>query len=1179
MSAGFVHLHVHSDYSVLDGACKIHELLAKCEKFGMEACALTDHGNLFGAVEFYQAAKSKGIKPIIGCELYVAPESRFDTEAKYYGSYNNHFLALCENETGYHNLCKLSTAGYLEGFYYKPRVDDELLYKHREGIIATTSCLAGRIPQALLNKNIDGAREHLDRYLEIFGKDNFVVELMDHKMQEQREVNDDLLTLAADYGLMVIASNDCHYLEQDDAEAHEALLAIQTGTTLEDEKRFRFPNNEFYFCSPDEMRARFEQHPEAVSNTVKIAERCNVEIPLGESLIPEYTPPEDYVPPPGGFQPERFLEDLVMEGLKERYENPPQKYVERANYELKIIEEMKFVDYFLVVWDLINHARKEGIPVGPGRGSGAGSIVAYCLHITNIDPMRYDLLFERFLNPERVSMPDFDIDFCYNRREEMIEYSYEKYGKENVSQIITFGRMLAKNVVRNVGRVMGMSYGEVDRIAKLIPDELKIKLKDAVVKEPELAELIKKDPKIAKLWHLAERLEGTIGNCGTHAAGVVICDHPLTDHVALYKAANSDTVATQVEMKCVEEVGLLKMDFLGLRTLTVVHDAVRLVKQSKGIEIDIDNIHLNDDKTYQLLRSGQTFGIFQLESAGMRDLAKRIGLQSLEEMSALVALYRPGPMQFIDTYIEGKYNPESIKYDHPITKPILEETYGIAVYQEQVMQLVQSCGGFSLGQADIVRRAMGKKKRDLLDEQKAKFIDGCAKKDINANLAQVIWDKIEMFAGYGFNKSHSVAYAFVAYQTAYLKANFPVQFMCALLTSESGNLDKVALYVEECRRVGIKVLPPDINQSFKDFTVVDKDICFGLGAIKHVGDAPTHAIVSEREENGPYKDIFDFCARLDTRVAARRLIESLNKAGAFRSTGWSRSQVEAVLDQAIGEGQSAQRDRLVGQTSLFDMSGMEEAVVTMRQKPDIPEWDEQSLLKMEKEVLGLYASSHPLTRYVHILDTFGTVRPSELNDLPDGKEVNIGGLIGTIKTHITGQGKKMAFVTMETLEGNCEVTLFSDIYEQVAPWMQPDTIVMLQARISYRNSEAGLLASLIIPIEDAEKYLTRAIHVRVNSDKVEQKTLQKLAEKLVARQGNCDVYLHCVSENQTGEVVVHATEACRAAYYPELRTTITKMLDDPDAMWFSAGMGLPSHAPIAETPPEPAWKRRRAAAG
>ncbi len=1176
MSAGFAHLHVHSDYSVLDGACKIYELLDKCEKFGMKACALTDHGNLFGAVEFYQAAIKKGIKPIIGCELYVAPTSRFDTETKYFGSFNNHFLALCENETGYHNLCKLSTAGYLEGFYYKPRVDDELLIKYKEGIIATTSCLAGRIPQAILNNNMDMAREHLIKYLDIFGKDNFLVELMDHNMPEQREVNAALCTLAEDFGLMTIATNDCHYLDKDDAEAHEALLAIQTGTTLEDERRFRFPNNEFYFCSPSEMKDRFSKYPEAVSNTEIIAERCKVEIPLGESLIPEYTPPEDYVPPPEGFQPERFLEDLVAEGLRERYGEPSQDFIDRANFELKVIEEMKFVDYFLVVWDLINYARTQEIPVGPGRGSGAGSIVAYCLHITNIDPMRYNLLFERFLNPERVSMPDFDIDFCYNRREEMIEYAYKKYGKENVSQIITFGRMLAKNVIRNVGRVMGMGYSEVDRIAKLIPDELKIKLKDAVVKEPELARMIKEDPQVAKLWHLAERLEGTIGNCGTHAAGVVICDHPLTDHIALYKAANSDTVATQVEMKCVEEVGLLKMDFLGLRTLTVVHNAVKLVQHSKGIIIDIDNISPDDDKTYQLLRSGQTFGVFQLESSGMRDLAKRIGLQSLEEMSALVALYRPGPMQFIDTYIEGKYNPDSIKYDHPITKPILEETYGIAVYQEQVMQLVQACGGFTLGQADIVRRAMGKKKKDLLDQQKVRFVEGCNAKGIDANLAQAIWDKIEMFAGYGFNKSHSVAYAFVAYQTAFLKANYPVEFMCALLTSESGNLDKVALYVEECRRMGIDVSPPDINQSFRDFTVVGDAICFGLGAIKNVGDAPTHAIVLERENNGPYQDIYDFCARLDSRIVNRRLIESLNKAGAFRSTEWFRSQVEAVLDQAISEGQCAQRDRLSGQTSLFDMSGMEEAVETLRQKPEMPEWEENDLLQFEKEILGLYASSHPLTRYIEILDAFCTVRPSELSELPDGKEVNIGGLIGTIKTHITGQGKKMAFVTLETLEGNCELTIFSDLFEQVSEWLQPETIVMIQARISYRNSEAGLLAAQIFPIEDAERHLTRAVHIRVFTDDINDKQLHTLAEKLSARPGVCDLYIHCLSKDSPDEVIVHATEACRIMYHPKVRDTVDEILGE-HTLWFSAGMGLPSHAPIVEAPPEPAWRKRRVA--
>ena len=699
MSAGFAHLHCHTEYSVLDGATKIHELLDRCREFKMKSCAITDHGTIFGAVEFYQEAKKAGVKPIIGCELYVAKNGMQDRSSRSGGF--NHFLVLCENNEGYHNLCKLSSLGFLEGFYYKPRVDDAVLAKYSAGLIATSSCLAGQVPQHILNDNLDAANETIKKYVEIFGKDRFLIELMDHGMPEQKKVNPFLAEMAEHHGLTMIATNDCHYLNKEDAEPHEALLCIQTNGMLDDETHFKFPTDQVYVRSPDEMRELFAQWPEAVSNTEKIAERCNVEIPLGQHLIPEFVPPE-------GIEKIPYLEQLVFEGLKERYgDSPPEEFIDRCRFELGVIEQMGFVDYFLVVWDLINYARHKDIPVGPGRGSGAGSIVAYALKITNIDPMRYHLLFERFLNPERVSMPDFDIDFCYVRREEMIEYTREKYGEENVSQIITFGRMLAKQVIRNVARVMGMPYAEADRIAKLIPDELKITLKAAYDREPVLKELVDTDPQVQRLWKLASRLEGTIGNCGTHAAGVVICDKPLTDYVALYKASGTENVATQVEMKSVEEVGLLKMDFLGLRTLTVVHDSTRLIKQTRGVDIDIDNLEPDDPATYALLRSGKTTGVFQLESSGMRDLAKRIGLQSLEEVCALVALFRPGPMQFIDTYIKHKHKPATIKYDHPLLEPILKETYGIAVYQEQVMEIVQAAAGFTLGQADILRREMG----------------------------------------------------------------------------------------------------------------------------------------------------------------------------------------------------------------------------------------------------------------------------------------------------------------------------------------------------------------------------------------------------------------------------------------------------------------------------------------
>jgi DNA polymerase III subunit alpha len=1170
MSAGFVHLHVHSDYSVLDGLATVPRILDRCSEFGMDACALTDHGNLFGAISFYTAAKDRGIKPIIGSELYVAPARRDDFEARVFGSAYHHFLLLCKDETGYHNLCKLSTAGYLEGFYMKPRVDDELLAKYHEGLIATSACLGGYLSRAILNDNVDAAHHAIEKYVGIFGKENFLIELMDHGIPEQARVNPVLAELAGHHGLRLIATNDSHYIEQSDAEAHEVLLCLQTGANMEDEKRYRFQTDQFYFRSPAEMQSLFAQYPEAISNTEIVADRCNVHIPLNQRLIPRFDPP-------AGKNGADYLGELVMEGLKERYgDPPPPEYTARAEFEIDIIVKMDFVDYFLVVWDLIRYARDSKIPVGPGRGSGAGSIVAYALRITNVDPMRYGLLFERFLNPDRVSMPDFDIDFCPTRRDDMIVYSKQKYGEANVGQIITFGRMLARAVLRNVGRVLGMPYGEVDRIAKLIPEKLGVTLDKAAEMEPELRALAAADPQVARLWGLALRLEGTIATLGTHAAGVVISDQPLTDHVALFQARDSNTVATQAEMNCIEKIGLLKMDYLGLRNLTVIHEAVRLIEKERGIRIDIDNLEPNDEAAYLLLRSGHTAGIFQLESAGMRDLAKRIGLHSIEEMSALVALYRPGPMEFIDTYVQNKFNPEMVQYEHPLLEKILEETYGIAVYQEQVMQIVQGLAGFTLGQADILRRAMGKKKAELMAEQRDKFVDGCQANGIDQRLAAQLFDKISSFAGYGFNKSHAVAYAYVAYQTAYLKANFPVEFMCALLSSETGNLNKVALYIEECRRMEIEVHPPDVNRSDMEFSVDGSTIRFGLGTIKNIGGKPAEAIVAERSENGPFKDIFDFCARLSGRVVNRRLIESLNKAGAFESTGWNRRQVESVLDDALAAGQAAQHDRESGQISLFDMPEMQASVNELHAKPDLMEWHESELLQFEKEMLGLYVTGHPLARHTSLLQRYTTLSLGDLEESMEGRIVNVGGLVSQIKTHITTRGK-MAFLTLDTLEGSCEVTIFSDLYEKKAGLLVPDAIVMMQAKISYRNNEPGMIAQEIFTLEEVESHLTRALHVHLQTKAANPETMRKLAGLLGGYRGPCDVYLHCRNENEA-EVIVHATSACRVTPSPALRMAIEDLFGS-DACFYSAGMGLPTHQ---ESPPpdseEPRWKRRKAAA-
>lgn len=1151
MSAGFVHLHVHTEYSVLDGAARVAEIIERCQQYGMEACAITDHAALFGILDFYEQARKAGIKPIIGTELYVAKGSRTDRSARSASDSHNHFLLLAENETGYHNLCKLSSYGYLEGFHYKPRVDLDLLAKYSEGIIATSACLAGEIPQYLIHDDMDRANEAIQKYVEIYGRDNFLIEVQDHGIPEQVKINPMLAELAEHHNLMVVATNDCHYVDKEDAEPHEALLCVQTNGQLDSDDHFKFPASEFHFRTPNEMQDVFKDWPEAVANTEKIAERCNVELPLGQHLIPEYAPPE-------GFDKPDYLRHLVQEGLKERYGEPTQEHMERAEFELGVIESMGFVDYYLVVWDLVNHARREGIPVGPGRGSGAGSLVAYALRITNIDPIQYKLLFERFLNPERVSMPDFDLDFCYIRREKMIDYVREKYGEDNVAQIITFGRMLAKNVVRNVGRVLGMSYGEVDRIAKLIPDELKITLKDALEREPELQKLVNEDPQIQRLWRLASRLEGTIGNCGTHAAGVVICDEPLTDHVPLFQAAGSDVVATQFEMKGVEEVGLLKMDFLGLRTLTVVHEAARFVRENQGVELDIDEIPTTDETTYALLRSGKTTGVFQLESSGMRDLARRIGLESLEEVCALIALYRPGPMQLKDEYIENKYNPERITYAHPILEPILRETYGIALYQEQVMEMAREIAGFTLGQADILRRAMGKKKAALMAEQREAFLSGAQQNGIDAATAETLFGKIEQFAGYGFNKSHSMAYAFVAYQTAYLKANYPVEFMAALLTSESNNLDKVGIYIAECRQMGIEVLPPDVNKSYAWFSVEGDAIRFGMAAVKNVGESPVSAIVAEREQNGPFQDIFDFCARLDSRTLNRRVIESLNRTGAFVNTGWNRRQVEEMIDAALSEGQISSRERASGQTSLMDLFGDEGGGGAYHQKPDLPEWPENEILAYEKELLGLYVSSHPLAQHEETLTRFTSFSLMDLPEMREGQEVVIGGLIANVKRHTTARGKRMAFLTIETLEGACEVTVFNDVFEERVALLIPDQIVMISGRINWRNNEPGMIASDVMPIEEAETRLTQAVHIRLQTVGLQDQLLNELAEVLGNEPGPCDVYLHCQTPEH-GEVTVHATDACRVHPGKELREKVEALLG-PDTLWFSGGNGLPRHS-------------------
>ncbi len=1151
MSTDFVHLHLHSHFSLLDGLTKPEELVKRCAQYDMPACAVTDHGTVFGLLEFCQEAKKKGIKPILGCEVYVAPTNRFDKSAKSGKEASNHLLLLCENEQGYHNLCKLSTQAHLEGWHYKPRVDIALLEEHHEGLIAATACLNGRVPRMLLAGQPEEAEKTLDQYIGIFGPDNVCVEMMNHGMPEENQVNPLLYDLAQKRKVPVIATNDSHYLDRSDSEAHDILLCLQTKKTLQDADRMRLPNDEFYFRNAAEMKGCFARWPEAVTNTVLIAERCNATVPTGLKLIPSY-------PVPDGQDKEAYLRERVYEGLQKRYGTPlPSAAVERVEYELGVIISMGFVDYFLVVWDLVHYARQSGIPVGPGRGSGAGCLVAYALGITNLDPLRYKLLFERFLNPERVSMPDIDIDFCMNRREELLEYSRKKYGADCVSQIVTFGRMMAKNVVRSVARVMDMPIAEANRIAALIPNILNVTLDKAYKSEAELQQLIAQDKQIAHLWKMALRLEGTIYSYGKHAAGVVLCDHPLTDHIALFKPAGADTVTTQVEMKGVEKIGLLKMDILGLRTLTMLNEAVRLINKHQGVALDMDNLDLEDEKTYALLRSGDTAGVFQLESAGMRDVAKRIGLENIEEINALVALYRPGPMEYIDTYIENKRNPEAIVYNPPMLKPILRETYGVSVYQEQVMQIVQVCGGFSLGRADIVRRAMSKKNDDLLNAQKPDFLAGCAANGIDAALGEDLWARIEMFSGYGFNKSHSMAYAIIAYQTAYLKAHYPVEFMCALLISESGDLKKTALYVEECNRLGINVLAPDINHSEVLFTVEDQAIRFGLSAIKNLGEVPCNAIVADREKNGPYQDIFDFCTRISGQNVNARVIESLNKAGAFGSTGWNRRQVCEVIVQAIQLGLSLQKEREAGQTSLFEMEGADDVFDTSQVRPDLPEWPEEELLAYEKEMLGLYVTGHPLRRHAVLIRRMSTLDLGSFEERTDGEIVNVCGLITEHKKIYSRKNEPMAFLTLETLQGPCEATVFPKLYAETKDLLVADGIIACKATVNIREDKHTLIAEGIFPINEAEKALGTAVHVRLKPEQQNPETAHALAVLLGGARGDCDVYVHCLNASY-GEIILHATSACMVRPSPELQDQVEALLGE-GAYFISAGAGLPSH--------------------
>jgi len=1103
----FVHLHLHSQYSLLDGACQLESLIKKIKEHRMPACAITDHGSMFGAVEFYDMAMKHGVKPIIGSELYVAPGSRFEKSAHGIQEASFHLVLLAKNETGYKNLMKLVSAGYLEGFYYRPRVDKEILAKYSDGLICSSACLKGEIPHLIRTNQIDQARKVIDEYSNIFGRDNFYLEIQDNLIPEQDKVNVEIIKIARDMNIGLVATNDVHYLEKEDARAHEVLLCIQTQTTMEDPGRMRLSTDEFYFKSREQMARTFgDTAPDALKNTMAIAEKCNLELDFKHHHLPNYKSPD-------GKTEKGYLRELVYEGMNKRYPNADKAVKDRFEYELKIIEQFNYPSYFLIAWDFVNYAKGRGIPVGPGRGSAAGSVTSYALGITDIDPLKYDLLFERFLNPERISLPDIDIDFCYERRNEVIEYVIAKYSKENVAQVITFGTMMAKAVVRDTGRALGIPYADVDKIAKLVPGDLNITLAQAMEKEPELRNIYKNEPKIAELLDTAMVLEGLTRHASTHAAGVVISEKPLVNYAPLYKIQDGQTT-TAYPMTSLEKIGLLKMDLLGLRTLTVISEAIKIIKRTRGVDIDINAIPLDDKKTYEILANAESTGVFQLESSGMRDLLKKLDPKKFEDIIALLALFRPGPIGsgMLDDFMKRKHGAVKIRYDHAKLEPILKETYGVILYQEQAMRIASSLAGFSLAQADNLRRAIGKKTPEVIIQMREHFVNGCLKNGIDKRSADKIFDQIEYFAGYGFNKSHSAAYALISYRTAYLKANFLVEFMTALLTSEKDNLDKIAMYINESIRMGIKILPPDVNESFANFTVVGGSIRFGLAAVKNVGRGAIDSIIAVRQKEGRFKTIYNFTEKVDSRLVNRKVIESLIKCGAMDSMGLYRSQLLAMIDKALEVAGGVQKDRSQGQLSFFDKFEDEESFKkTFHDTPNIPEWPENQLLAYEKELVGFYITKHPLARFEKLVRTYSTCSTAELKSRGDGDEVLLGGIIPKLKLTVTRKSnEKMAILTLEDLDGTVEVLVFPITYAKCAALIKPDAMVFVKGRLSLKEEEPKIIANEVSTLESVRMRYTRSVEIDLLTAGLETNALDRLKKVLSRYPGRVPVYLNFV---------------------------------------------------------------------
>lgn len=1144
----FVHLHVHTQYSLLDGMIRLNELFKKAKEFGMPAIAITDHGNMFGAIDFYKQAEANGIKPIIGCELYVAPRSRFDRNASSIGEATRHLVVLVKNMQGYKNLMKLTSAAHIEGFYYRPRVDKELLKQYSEGLIASSACLHGEIAAHIVRGNMDEARKSAREYLEIFGEDNFFLELMENGIPEQKIANEGLIELSRELSIGLIATNDCHYLNIEHAEAHNVLLCIQTGKTVEDADRMSLSSNQFYVRSPEEMCELFAATPEAISNTADIADRCDLTFEFGKFYLPKFEmkKPEETL--------ESYLERKAVSGLEKRfpavmkYQKEEEaavreKYNKRLRIELEIIKKMGFAGYFLIVSDFIKHAKHNDVPVGPGRGSAAGSLVAFAIRITDVDPLRYGLFFERFLNPDRISMPDIDIDFCQERRGEIIKYVTDKYGKDKVTQICTFGKMMAKGVIRDVGRALNIPYSEADRIAKLVPNVLNITLAQAFEMEPRFAEERKKNPQIDKLLSLSVVLEGLNRHSSVHAAGVVISDVPLVERVPLF--APKDDIVSQYSMKDIETVGLTKFDFLGLKTLTVIRNAVNFIRESHNIDININDLPLDDRDTYELLMKGETDGVFQLESSGMKDLLVNFKPDHIEDVIALIAAYRPGPMKMIPDFIARKHGKQQITYELPQLEPILRETYGIILYQEQVMQIANVIGGYTMAQADTLRKMMGKKQVAAMEKEKPKFLEGARNQNINENKAKTIWEQMETFAEYGFNKSHSAAYAIITYQTAYLKAHYPVAFMAALLTSEKDNRDKIIKYMSNCKEMGISILPPDINESQKDFSISGENIRFGLAAVKNVGEAAIESIIAMRQQE-KFSSFLDFLSRVDLRKVNKRVIESLIKCGSFDSMGYKRRQLMECCEAAMEEAQRKQKQKISNQASFFDdlddSGGAAENGVGSYMIPDLPEWDRKELLSIEKETLGFYISGHPLYGFADKLKYVTNTDSASLSTKRDKDTISIAGVISSLSERTTKRKDIMCNVVLEDLQGSVSIIFWADTYKKYYDLLHADEPVVIQGTIDVGDESLKVIAQEVISLAVAMENPYKQIRFIIDADKVSPDNIISFGNAIKKYPGKYDSYIHII--NEKSETIVYLGDESRLDINDRLKREADSILGE-----------------------------------